>query len=177
MSKLTHVKGLDELQALLNTLPEKLQDNVMRGALRSGANVIKNRAKQNIHSKSGALAKAMRVTTKIDRQSSTVRSKITFKGSFFKSLATWLEYGTRPHLIGVDESERNTYTTRRRVMKIGGRFVSRVKHPGSRAFPFMRPAADGELTNAVVAIGEYIQKRLNDKHGLDTSHITVEGDE
>ena len=40
MADSVHVKGLDALQKLLDTLPVKLEKNVMRGGLRAGMNVI-----------------------------------------------------------------------------------------------------------------------------------------
>ena len=50
------VKGLAELQAALDGLPAKIEANIMRGALRAGANVIRAEAKGTVARHSGALA-------------------------------------------------------------------------------------------------------------------------
>ena len=57
------VKGLEELQKFLDQLPAKMEANVLRGSLRSGAKVIANAAKSNVTSVSGELAKSIRVST------------------------------------------------------------------------------------------------------------------
>ena len=41
------VTGLAELQKVLDTLPEKIERNILRGALNAGAKPLLNVAKQN----------------------------------------------------------------------------------------------------------------------------------
>jgi len=50
-------------------------------------------------------------------------------------------------------------------------------HPGVMPKPFMRPALDAQSGAAVLAVGEYIKKRLATKNGLDTSEINIEVEE
>jgi HK97 gp10 family phage protein len=165
-----HIKGLADLQKMLDTLPVKLEKNIMRGALRAGANVIQKQAKANIHSVSGELAKSIKVST--NSKGGTVTAKVVagkglgVKGKEPGNLPLWLEYGTAPHII--------------RARKGGGLalpdggVVSEVMHPGQGPKPFLRPALDTQAGAAVVAAAEYMRERLQSKHGLDTAGIEIE---
>lgn len=44
-----------------------------------------------------------------------------------------VEFGTKPHRIRPKD---------KKALRIGGRFIGEAKHPGAKAKPFMRPAAD-----------------------------------
>lgn len=184
----TRVKGLSELQRFLDQLPVKLERNIMRGALRAGAKPILLDAKGRIHSVSGELAASLRISTRA--RGRTVTARIISSGTPTQpNKPIWVEYGTRPHLIGVDKSERpminsqpwtkagkfvraSMTTVNRMVMKIGARFVSGVRHPGARPKPFMRPAMDTQSGASVVAAGVYIRSRLT-KEGLNASRIEI----
>lgn len=160
------VKGLSELQKFLDTLTPKLEANIMRGALRAGMKEVLPVAKQNINSVSGELAKGLKISTRIERKNKRVVAKIKATGPH-AFVAHFVEFGTKPHTITAKEGS----------LQIDQNFVGgSVEHPGAKRKPFLRPALDQKATSAVVATGEYIKKRLT-KHGLDTSHITVEGDE
>ena len=188
MVDLIHVKGLSALQALLDTLPVKIEKNIMRGALRAGAKPVAEAARNGIHSVHGDLAKSIRVTTRV--KNGTVIASVSTKGLKIANKALWVEYGTKPHYISVQQSEKPTYTTRRgqtrtvsmttinrNSLKIGSNFVGpTVHHPGAQQKPYMRPALDNNAQGAVVATGEYIKNRLATKEGLDTSGIMIEGD-
>lgn len=191
-----HVKGLAELQKLLDELPAKIEKNIMRGALRAGANVVKAQAQANIHSVSGELARSLRVST--NAKGGKVIAKVVAgkgfgaKGTPPKNLPLWVEYGTKAHLISVkDKPSRMTrrglkdFAIRtinkmiaRGSLVIGGNLVGpMVKHPGAAPNPFMRPALDTQAQAAVIAAGEYIKARLATQHGLDTADVMLEGDE
>ena len=183
-----HVKGLADLQKFLDQLPAKLEANVMRGGLRAGAKVIQFAAKQNVHSVSGALARGIKISTGNRAGVVMARIKATGEEAY---IANFVEFGTAAHWISVRESARPGRMTRRgrwktfsistlnRMAKkgslqIGGNFIgASVLHPGARAKPFMRPALDAHARNAIVAIAEYIKKRLETKHGLDTSDVSI----
>lgn len=188
MIKDIHVKGLEDLQKALDQLPAKLEANVMRGALRYAMKPVKDKAAINIDSKSGELAKGLRIYTRI--KNGVVKSVLATRGmSGYKAL--WVEYGTRPHLISVQEDEkkinyrrsvklgklvRESMTTiNRRSLEIGRNFVGPVvEHPGAKPKPFLRPALDSEGQNVVLRAADYIRARLLKKHGIDTSHINLE---
>jgi hypothetical protein len=160
-----HVIGLKELNEFLQTLPVRLEKNVLRGGLRAGMNMVKPVAQRNIHNVSSELAKGLKVGTEARGGLVTATLKATGK---HRSIAHLVEFGTAAHNI---------------MAKFGGMlsflnvFRKDVRHPGARAKPFMRPALDATAGVAVVAVGEYIKNRLETKHGLDTAHVMVEGDE
>lgn len=193
MADTTHVKGLAELQKFLDQLPAKIEKNIMRGALRAGMNVVKPVASTKVHSVSGALARGLNVGT--NSKGGTVWSRLKAKGPH-GYIARFLEYGTLPHFISIPEAEKpinwrlsikrgeivrasmTTINRNIRSLKISGSFVGpTVFHPGSQKKAFMRPALDEQASAAVVAAADYIKKRLATKHGIDTSHIMIEGDE
>lgn|SRR3990167_902194 len=191
MADLTHVSGLSDLQKLLDTLPAKLEANIMRGALRAGMKTVKDKAVINIQKESGDTARALKISTKL--RDGIVKSVLAAKG-FEGYKAMWLEYGTRPHYISVHDINKNVNqrlsrkrgevalesmsTVNRRMLAIGGNFIGpTVFHPGAKPHPFMRPALDSTAQEALLAVGNYIKARLQKKHGIDTSHIMIEGDE
>jgi HK97 gp10 family phage protein len=188
--RLINVKGLAELDEFLTTLPIKMQKNILRGAVRAAMKPVRKKARANINSISGETAKSLKVSTR--SRGTTVIAKLRPKGpNAYKAI--FLEYGTRRHLIAVSDVDRNVNhrrsrklgrltlesitTVNRRVLKIGNNLVGpSVTHPGARPHPFLRPALDTEALRAVVAFGEYVQRRMATKHGLETPDILVQGD-
>ena len=183
MADTTHVKGLSELQKLMDTLPAKVEANIMRGALRRGVNVIMARAKQLVPVSpansenarlyggyAGALRDSIKVSTRLKngKVTGSVKAGGKTKSGADVFYAHMVEFGTAAHGI----------TSRlRRLLTFGGSFFRSVNHPGARPRPFMRPAMDAEAQAAVIAAGEYMKTRLATKQGLDTTHIMIEGDE
>lgn len=161
MTDLVNVKGLDELQKLLDTLPSKMEANVMRGALRAGMKPVLESARSNVRKRSGKLAEGLKIGTR--KRGYQMVSRLQAKGEH-GYLAPWIEYGTSPHII-------------KGPLRFGKRWYRNVRHPGARPYPFMRPALDSRKGAALRATGEYIKRRLARKHGIDTSHINLEGDE
>lgn len=160
------VKGLAELQTFLDQLPVKMEANVLRGALRAGAKPIleaakaaapvgepseTNRNRYKLYA--GALRDSVRISGRIDKRNGKVTASVKAGGKtksgadvFYSHM---VEFGTKPHVIGDGT------------------------HPGVQAKPFMRPALDAQSGAAVVAVGEYIKKRLATKNGLDTADIEI----
>ena len=190
------VKGLSELNAALQTLPAKIEANVLRSALRAGANVIKDEAKRlvpvsapNSRNKkrygfrAGTLRDSIRVSARVKngRVTASVYAGGQTKSGAEVYYASWVEFGTAAHAImakqanGKNAARRlNRQAKRSGSLQIGGRFVgSVVMHPGSRPRPFMRPALDGRAQAAVLAAAEYIKKRLALKHGIDASNVEI----
>jgi HK97 gp10 family phage protein len=166
-----NVKGLSELQTFLNQLPAKIESNIIRGALRAGMKPVKELAiqgcptgepsetnKRRYRLYNGALRDSIRISSKTDKRSGKIVSRLVAGGRSKKTgadvyYAIMKEFGTRPHKIGSGN------------------------HPGVREHPFMRPALDNGANAAVLAAGEYIKKRLATKHGLDTADINIEVEE
>ena len=143
-----HVSGLSELDKLLKELPAKIEGNIMRGAMRAGAKVFADRAKQMVPVKSGQLRDSIKVSTrsKRGRVSATVRAG--GKKAFY---AHMVEFGTARHLIK---------PRKRKSLFFAGIAREVVDHPGASPKPFMRPALDGGQVEAVNAAANYIRKRL-----------------
>jgi HK97 gp10 family phage protein len=166
------IKGMSELNALLQQLPQKLEQNILRGALRQAAKPIAEAARKNApvgepseankkryRVYAGALRDSIRVGAKIDRRKGQVVAYIRAGGRIKKNgaipfYAHFLEYGTKPHSL--TKSGRGE-----------------THHPGISPRAYMRPALDSESKNALIAAGEYMKKRLATKHGLDTADIDI----
>lgn len=160
-----HVKGLKELNDLLQTLPPKIEKNILRGALRAGMNTVKPVAQSRVHSVSGELAKGLKVGTRA--RGGTVTSSLKATGPH-RSLAHLVEFGTKAHAIEAKDGG---------ALFFAGSMVKSVQHPGAEPKSFMRVALDAQASASVVAAAGYMKKRLATKHALDTAHITIEGDE
>lgn len=156
-----NVTGLRELQAFLDQLPAKMEANVIRSALRAGANVILEEAKQNVPVGDGDLRKSIRVSTKSKRGLVTASIKAGNKKAWYWK---FVEYGTAAHKIAGRKGG---------ILSFGGFFGRSVSHPGAQAKPFMRPALDTKSNEAIAAVGEAIKKRLS-KQGLDASGVNIE---
>lgn len=173
------ISGGAQLDTLLRTLPNNMQKNINRAALRAGAAVFLKEVKQNIPVKSGDLRKTARISGKIKDGVAVVSVKV---GGKHKGVDAWyarlVEYGTRPHYIKVTDEDRGrnrrtgnliTMTTvNRRTLTIGGTIVGpSVHHPGSKKRPFMRPAVDSKFPEAIKAITAKVRERLA-ANGLNT---------
>mgnify|MGYP000753553713 FL=1 len=158
------VKGLADLNKFLQQLPAKVEQSVLRGALRAGANVVMAEAKANVPVDSGQLRDGLKVSTNSRRGRVTAKVKATGKHAH---IAPWLEYGTAAHKITAKKGKG---------LFFGGLFVKGVQHPGARPKPFLRPALDGRAQDAVVAAAQYMKRRLATKNGLDTSSVEIEAE-
>lgn len=180
----TNVKGLAELNKYLQTLPAKMEANVMRSGMGAGANVLvkeaKSRAPVGEPSKegrkkyklyAGALRDSIRKSSRI--KFGTVMVSIKAGGKNKKTganvyYAHMIEWGTKAHTISARKGSS---------LSFGKFFGQSVKHPGIKPRPFMRPALDIAHRKAVMATAKAIKNRLAKKHGIDTPHIKLEGDE
>ncbi len=161
------VTGKAGVQAYMAGIPKRLE-NVLRGAARAGGIVFADKIK--------ALTPSDEVRANL-RQKTTVQDeritcRIDVKPGYARSIAVWLEYGTSPHFISVDEGQRSGKSVRRvntltkendgiHSLVIGGNIVSgTVFHPGARPFPAFRPALDTEEAEAKAAAQAYINKRV-----------------
>lgn len=164
---MAQVRGLAEVKRFIRQTPQLLEERVLRGAARAGAKVIAAAAKER--SRSAEVAQDVKVATR--REDGRMIGLVQVKGpSAF--IAPWLEYGTAPHFITVDDSQRQGRSVGRinrlanepgssASLVIGGRFVGRtVFHPGAQPRPFMRPALDESERDAVAAAQAHINKRV-----------------
>ncbi|MRV72568.1 hypothetical protein GJ700_12705 [Duganella sp. FT92W] len=150
------ITGGRELDAFLQSLPAKVEKNIMRAALRAGANVLKDEAKANVPVQLGALRKSVRVTT--GSKAGVVTASVKAGGP-----KAWywrfVEYGTAPHHIGPKNA---------RALALAGVVVRGVEHPGARPQPFMRPALDAKGSAVIEAVAAKIRDRLT-AAGINTA--------
>jgi hypothetical protein len=167
----SNVKGLAELQKFMDTLTPKMEANVMRSALRYGAEhelkaEVQANLLQNGSVRTGELISGIKVGTRKAKGKITALVKATGRHAF---VANMLEFtGAKAHKIAAKGLG---------ALGFLGRVFKSVEHPGFKAKPFMRPALDARGIDATIAVGNFIKGRLASKHGLDTAHVIVEGDE
>lgn len=148
------VVGGRELDDQLQTLAPKLQKNVQRTALRAGAKVFLGEVQARIPVASGQLRASARITSRV--QAGTVSASVKV-GNFVAWYAHIVEFGTRPHVIRARPGN---------AMRFGGVTTRRVDHPGTRARPFMRPAADAGFSSAIAAYTKKLRERMT-RQGLN----------
>lgn len=165
------ITGLAELQKALDQLPEKLQKNVLRGALRQGAKVQMARARELVpvadpsggnkadyKGYAGALRDSLRISTKAKAGVITARVTAgTSKTNKLPYYAIMVERGTAAHYIKPKT---------RKSLFFAGLAREVIHHPGAKKKPFMRPALDGTVQAAVGAVAAYIRKKL-EREGID----------
>lgn len=169
------VRGKNEVKRFIADAPAQLT-NVLRGAARAGANVVSEEIR--VRTPSDDVRDNLRTRTKQD--DGVIVVKIDIKPGWARSVGIWLEYGTSPHFITVDDSQRKGMSVRHinriasgpdsgHSLVIGGNFVgTTVFHPGARPFPAFRPALDIKEAEAVAAAQTYINGRVG-RSGIASS--------
>jgi hypothetical protein len=162
------VRGRADVSRYIAGVPGQMKP-VLRGAGRAAAKVVADEIKQTTPSEE--VREAVRIRSEADDQ--RVRVTIDVKPGWARSVGTWLEYGTSPHFISVDDSQRGGVSVGRinqRVKEhgghhslvIGGNFVgTTVLHPGARPHPTFRPALDRKEAEAIAAAQGYINARVS----------------
>jgi HK97 gp10 family phage protein len=162
VNDLQYVKGGAELNRFLQELPVKLEKNILRGALRAGANVVAPEVARNAPKATGELAMGVKVSTNSRAGRVMAKIKLTGKHAF---LGRWFEFtGVKVHAIKAKAGG---------FLFFGGLFVKSALHPGFAARPFMRPALDAQAQPATATIAAYIKSRLT-KQGLDTADVEID---
>jgi hypothetical protein len=160
------VHGRAEVSRYLAELPEQLK-KVLGGAGRAGGKVVGDEARRRCRS----AYVAERIVTKGQVEADHIRVTVTVKRGYARSIATWLEYGTSPHFISVDNSvrqgmtagriNRNATADHKATLIINGKPVGgTVFHRGADPYPFLRPAREAKRTEAIAAAGSYIASRI-----------------
>jgi hypothetical protein len=152
------VKGQIELERFFDEVPGRIQKNILRGAMRAGAQELRDAAQENLRRngsvKTGKLLMGLEVGTRVNGDVVTGYVRTTGEHAFIGPL---LEYGTRPHTITAKNKG---------LLFFGGLFAKNVRHPGFRPKPFMRPAVDTSGAAVLNASSEYFEGRMNDKRAL-----------
>lgn len=162
------VTGREAVRSYIAGLPKEIEDKLLRGAGRAGIGVIADEARDRCISDKVKAA----IKTKVKAEPNKIMARCTANMGRLQ-LPIWLEYGTAPHFISVDDRQRGGLGLRRINTKvgenegngslvIGGKFVgSTVWHPGAQAHPFMRPALDAKGGEAITAAQNYINSKIS----------------
>lgn len=179
VGSVVRIDGLAELREACKQLPANIRNNIMRGALRAGGNVIAEEARRRVPARSGQLKASIRVSVRPTPQGMAASVKAGDRFRVFKGKGTatknpyrtrragggfnyhapfyahFVEFGTKPHTIKPKRGKRLAFVVASRVVA-----VPMVKHPGTKARPFMGPAFDAKWQAALDAVESYIAKRL-----------------
>lgn len=168
--------GRREVSAYIAGIEDKLLKRVLVGAARAGGKVVAEEAGLRTNSKEVRDAIIVRVKSEDQR----VVVRVTVKEGWAFSRALWEEYGTSPHFISVDDSQREGRGIQRintqlreadndTSLVIGGKFVGKtVFHPGAQPNPFLRPAIDIKQRDALQAAQSHINSRVT-RRGIVSS--------
>jgi hypothetical protein len=196
------VRGREAVRAYLTRIPVEIATKVLPGAARAGATVIADEAKAKLGDRRAEVeggAKALiadAVKVNVKRKDGRVVARVHMKGPG-SYVANWLEYGTAPHFIRVDDEQRGGRSAGRinRLDKaaaeegrngpggslvIGGTFVGgTVYHPGAAAIDnghgFLRSSLDLKGDEAVAAAQAYINQKAT-KAGLASLPVAPDDD-
>lgn len=151
------VKGQAELERFFDEAPQRIQRNILRGAARVGAQVLRDAAQENLRRngsvKSGKLLMGLDVGTRVDGAVVTGYVRTTGEHAF---VGPMLEYGVRPHTI----------TGKNGGLLFFGAFAKKVQHPGVTPRPFLRPALDTKGAAVWSKAGEYVEDRMKNTQAL-----------
>lgn len=160
------VEGLAALEKALSTLPDKLERNIVRSALRAGLREMQKEAQARVPVKSGALRASLKIKTRLVKGAPVAGLGAGDSKAFY---ARFVEFGTGGNYTGTGKSG-GPYTIKSKNGKPlfvnNGVPVYQVTHPGAKAQPFMRPAFDAGNRAALESFSAYIRKRLT-KEGIE----------
>jgi HK97 gp10 family phage protein len=155
------ISGLADLQKMLDELPAKIEANIMRGALRQGANVYRDRARAAAPvGKTGKLKKSIKVKTNV-KKGKAVSQVVAGGGDAF--YAKFVEFGTASFYEGSGKTVGGPYKMspkNKKAIKFGEVFSSTAVHEGVRPTGFMRKAFDGGTTEVIDQVADYIRMRI-----------------
>ena len=159
--QLITVQGLSDLQKMLDELPAKIEANIMRGALRQGANIYRDRARANAPvGKTGRLKKSIKVKTTI-RKGKAISQIVAGGGDAF--YAKFVEFGTASFYEGNGRTVGAPYKIEpknKKALKFGNIFSEYVVHEGVRPTGFMRRAFDGGTHEVIEQVAAYVRMRI-----------------
>jgi HK97 gp10 family phage protein len=149
-----NIVGGEQLQKFLNTFPVKLERRIVKRSLRPGASLISKEAKSRVQRKTGTLRKAIAVRSVKNRLAVEVyvrRGKGQKNDGWYAHI---LEGGAKPHVI-------RPWKDRKKVLSGGGViYGKRIKHPGTVAKPFMKPALESKAQQAVHVVAERMTRLI-----------------
>jgi HK97 gp10 family phage protein len=143
------LKGFRELDRALKRLPKGVARKVINSANVSGAGVIRAQARRNLAQKfkdideSTAETLKQVVTRKTDQTPYSITHAVGALTRIFP--VNFFETGTRPHVIKTKDAKG---------LGSGDNFFGKkVRHPGQRMQPWLRPAFDESKQKVIDKIG------------------------
>lgn len=155
-----YIGGLAELQKAMQELPAKIEQNMLRGAMRAGGKVIVEEAKTLAPVDDGDLKNSIRISTKSRNGIVKAEVKAGDKKAYY---AHMIEFGTASYYAGTGRTVGKPYkivSKKAKSLLFGGFFVEGVTHPGIRPQPFMRQAFDSSFDRATRAFAAYLENRM-----------------
>jgi len=146
----------------IDQLPAHIVENLAKGGMRKLLTVIANGARENC--RSPEVKADIKISVRVEP--GLIVGKVLVKGpNAFK--APWLEHGTDPHFITIEDGLREGRTVRRvnklvreGSLVVGGHFVGpTVHHPGAKPYPFIRPAVDTKLDQGLAEMRAHIAEQ------------------
>ncbi len=140
------VNGMEELLKSLKKLPGNLQKNVLSGAIRAGAKLIADEARQNVPKDSEHLKKSILVRKRRSKNKDVLYFTVAPVTSVIHQFQ--------------DISGEKHYNYGNIVEE--GRSAFSIEHGSSKmpAQPYMRPAFESKGKEAINATRKYMEKRL-----------------
>lgn len=168
MAELVRVDGMAALEKALNELPEKIERNIVRAALRAGLKGMKEGAESMVPQRTGALKQSIKIRTKLVKGRPVAAVTVGDKKAWYAHL---VEFGTGSFYEGTGKSVGGPYVIKAKTKKGLGlpgaaHPIMSVTHPGSKAQPFMRPAFDAGNRQALEDFAAKVRQRLT-KEGIN----------
>lgn len=161
-------RGMGELRSALKGIPDALQKKILQRAIQEGTSLIQADAAALVRVRTGETKKFIAMGKA--PWASRSRTTVTYCVSAYSRNAHLLEFGVAPHTISARGALRRAAAAyadarssgdarRAAALAIGGRPVaSPVRHPGHRAFPFMRPAFDRNADRCLAVIADHVER-------------------
>jgi HK97 gp10 family phage protein len=149
------IEGLRELETELLQFPAKLQRKVLAKVMRAGGAIVRDLARGKVRSRSGRLAKSIRVTIVRNRKTGQLTARIIAGRRKAKNdpyYALMVEGGTEPHEIR-PKGKKSLF--------LAGIFSELVQHPGADAKPFLGPALEEGAGRVLAALQEALAREVN----------------
>lgn len=151
--------GFKELEQELDKLGASVAKRLGKAALRDGAKEIVLEAKRNLLAKTtkrtGNLEKSIGVVTGKGKYSANVLITTRTTGKFKGAHGHLIEFGTKPHDIK---------PRKKRWLKLGNLFLKLIKHPGSKALPFLGPALESKAEATIDRTGRKLWQLIEKEH-------------
>lgn len=129
--------GDKQIDKILEQMPKELSEKTMLSAHKANAKLLLNAAKQLVPQKEGDVQDSLAIVTeKKGLEKGTVYVGPRKNKPWEGWKAPFLEFGTTSHTIELKRGEKKSLSDGRTF------FGKSIRHPGTPAQPFMRPAFD-----------------------------------